>query len=501
MTQDRLDPQRHLRMRRALGLVTMSVVVPGSAQFVAGNRHLGRLAMRAWGVLWALAVLLLLGLLMLRGPTMALLLNGPVTSGLRVAAWVVFAGWALLLLDAWRLARPGRLARHTRLALTASCVVLVLVGGFSTSVASGAFTAANNVSSVLRGGGDSSRNAGRYNVLLLGVDAAASRDGIRPDSINVASVDAVTGRTVVFGLPRNLQGAPFPASSPLHALYPDGFRCEDGACMLNAVYTLGREHEDEYPGEEAGLAATREVVAETLGLEINYYAMVDMAGFTSLIDAMGGITLNVGRDVPIGGGGSSVSGYIEAGEGVHLDGHDALWFARSRHGSSDYERMNRQKCVMAAMAKQLDPSVLATRFVELSEAGRNIVVTDVGAGHVVELAELALRAKSLDLTSVDFTPPLIVTADPDLPLIRATVTDTIAAAEALDDPGAVTAPTSSPESLTEPPASVPTESTEPTASMASAGPVDDSGIPAGTESALETADTDTAEVPPICTVS
>ena len=449
MNVDRMAPERRVRTRRALGLVTMSAVVPGSAQFVAGNRAVGRVAMRTWAALGALTLMALLGLWLFRGPTLAVLLNGPVTSLLRVAAWVVFAGWALLLLDAWRLARPIRLVRRTRLVLTASCLVLVLLAGFSANVAAGAFTAANNLSSVLRGGGDSSEKSGRYNVLLLGVDAAESRDGVRPDSINVASVDADTGRTVVFGLPRNLQGAPFPDSSPLHALYPDGFRCEEDACMLNGVYTVASEHEDLYPGREAGLEATREVVSETLGLDINYYAMVDMGGFKSLIDAMGGITLNVGRDVPIGGGGSRVSGYIEAGEDVHLDGYHALWFARSRHGSSDYERMNRQKCVMSAMAKQLDPAVLATRFVELSEAGKDIVVTDVGAGHVGELAELALRAKSLELASVDFTPPLIETAHPDLAVIRSAVSDAIAAAEALDDPDAAasepaTSPTPTP---------------------------------------------------------
>lgn len=492
MNVDHMAPERRVRTRRALGLVTMSAVVPGSAQFVAGNRALGRVAMRTWATLWVVALLTLLGLVLFRGPTLALLLNGPVTAALRIMAWLVFAGWALLLLDAWRLARPIRLVRRTRLVLTASCLVLVLLAGVSTTVAAGAFTAANNVSSVLRGGGDSSEKAGRYNVLLLGVDAAESRDGIRPDSINVASVDADTGRTVVFGLPRNLQGAPFPAGSPLHALYPDGFRCEDDACMLNGVYTLGSEHEDLYQGREAGIEATREVVSETLGLDINYYAMVDMGGFTSLIDAMGGISLNVGRDVPIGGGGSAVSGYIEAGEDVHLDGYHALWFARSRHGSSDYERMNRQKCVMSAMTKQLDPSVVATRFVELSEAGKDIIVTDVGAGHVGELAELALRAKSLELTSVDFTPPLIETAHPDLAVIRSTVSDAVTATEVLDDPDKVKVePTPSPETREADDAGTTTPGSVPVA------PVEPEASPKGNSDG----EADAAEVPPICTVS
>lgn len=424
---------RRLHTRRAWGLLAMSTLLPGSAQYVSGRRDVGRVAMRVWAALLGVALIAGLGLLLLRGPTLGVLLNPVITGAFAFMAWAGFAGWTLLVLDSWRLARPLRLVRQARLTLTVVVVVLVALGASLTSVAANALTAAGNISAVLQGGGDSTHNDGRYNILLLGADAAASREGIRPDSINVASVDAVTGRAVIFGLPRNLQGAPFPQDSPLAALYPEGFRCDEDACMLNGVYALAEENAELYPEGAAGLSATREVVSELLGLEINYHAMVDMAGFESLVDAMGGITLTVGQDVPIGGGGSAVSGYVEAGENVHLGGYEALWLARSRHESSDYERMIRQKCVMSAMAKQLDPAVVATRFVELSEAGRNLLVTDVGTGHVAELAELALRAKSLELVSINFTPPLIVTATPDLPLIRSTVSQAIADSEALDE--------------------------------------------------------------------
>lgn len=426
------DAAARLKNRRAVGLIMMSAILPGSAQYVAGHRGTGRWVMRIWAGLIGLALLAGLGLLLFRGATVGLLLSPALAPTLRVVAWVVFGVWVLLLVDAWRLANPPRLARSNRLLLTASCLALVLGAGFATNLVASALTAVSNVSDVFQGGGDEEEKAGRYNVLLLGVDGADGRDGLRPDSINVASVDVETGRTVLFGIPRNLQGAPFPESSPLHELYPGGYRCEEGACMINGVHTLGEEHADLYPGQDAGLVATKEVVSETLGLEINYYAMVDMGGFQSLVEALGGITLDSNVRVPIGGGGSSVSGYIEPGEGIHLDGYHALWYARSRHDSSDYERMVRQKCVMSAMAKQLDPGLVASRFLELSEAGRNILRTDVGTGHVAELAELALRAKDLDIVSVDMTPPLVVTADPDLELIRSTVVDTISASEALD---------------------------------------------------------------------
>ena len=224
--------------------------------------------------------------------------------------------------------------------------------------------------------------------------------------------------------------------------------------MLNGVYTLGQEHADLYPGREAGLAAMKEAVSETLGLELNYYAMVDIAGFQKLVDAMGGVNLDIGKRVPIGGVGSEIYGWIEPGTNVHLDGYHALWFARSRADSDDYERMTRQKCVMAAMAKQLDPGTVATRFVDLAEAGSDIVRTDVGTDQLPELVELAIRGKALPIESVNFAPPLIRTSSPDFTLIRRTVAETIEASEANDTSAAPTsssvpAPTSASPAPTE----------------------------------------------------
>ncbi|MBB1515476.1 LCP family protein [Tessaracoccus sp. MC1679] len=421
MTPPQPTEAQAVHARRALGFILMSAAVPGSVQSFAGNRGLGRIAGRVYGAAALLGVLVLLGLWLWRGPTVGVLLTPWVATIVRFALWVLFAGWVLLLLDSWRLARPLRLPRRPRLVLTITSLVLALAVGGVTTVAANALVAARNVGEVFGGGGEAEIKDGRYNVLLLGADSAADRQGLRPDSINVASVDAQTGRTVLFGLPRNLQKVRFPDSSPLNELYPDGFICEDNGCMLNGIWTLGEEHADLYPGRQAGLEAMKEAVEETLGLDLNYYALVDMHGFSALIDAMGGIRLDISKPIPIGGGGSPISGYIDPGEDVLLDGYHALWFARSRAESSDYERMVRQKCVMSAMVQQLDPATVATKFVELSEAGGDLLKTDVGTGAIADLAELALKAREQNITSVNFSPPLIVTADPDFELIRSTV--------------------------------------------------------------------------------
>lgn len=444
-----VNEAERVQLRRSLGFLLMSALLPGSVQRHVGHRRVGLVAMRVYLGLVVAVLLVCMSALIAPGATLGVLLTPWVTVVAKVLLWAFFLAWVALLIDAWRLSRPMGLPRRGRLLMTGTALVLVVLLACVTNFLTGAFTAAGNLGEVLPGGGDVERKAGRYNVLLLGTDAADDRVGVRPDSINIASIDAETGRTVIFGLPRNMQGIPFPDDSPMHELYPDGFRCADNECMLNAIWTAGEEHADRFPkGANAGLEATKSAVAETLGLEINYYALVDMRGFASIIDAMGGIELDVMKRIPIGGGSSKVSGYIEPGQNVHLDGRRALWFARSRHDSSDYERMQRQKCVMSAMVAQLDPQVVATRFVELSQAGKDLLLTDVPRDQLVDLASLALKTRDHPIASVNFTPPLIPnTAKPDFAFIRKTVAEKIAAAEAADDASpASMVPSSSPSS-------------------------------------------------------
>ena len=421
-------------LRRGIGFVLGTLVLPGSVQLFAGNKKVGRWALRVWGACVALVLGLLLLALVNRGAAIGIVASGTFLQLLQPVLVVLAIGWAILFVDAWRLARPMSMQRAHRIGFGVTAL------GTAMALAWGGFAVGNLVgeqgsilSSVLGGGGSSKQHDGRYNILLLGGDAGADRVGLRPDSITVASVDADTGRTVLFGLPRNLEDVPFPESNPLHALYPDGYTCDDHSCLLNAVYTLANDHKDLFPGvEDPGLQTTREVVQEILGLNINYYAMIDMAGFRSLLDAVGGITLDINKRVPIGGGTSPITGWIETGQGVHLDGYHALWFARSREGSTDYERMLRQKCVMNAMLNQLTPATVLTKFTELSAASGEIVRTDVPSKDVDRLMTLALKAKSQKISSVSFAPPLIYPGNPKFDVIRQKVIDTIKTSEAKD---------------------------------------------------------------------
>src|SRR5215203_1166208 len=131
--------------------------------------------------------------------------------------------------------------------------------------------------------------------------------------------------------------------------------------------------------------------------------------------------MDVYRRVPIGGGSTQVSGYVEAGKNRHLNGREALWFARSREDSSDYDRMVRQKCVMNAMLNELDPLTVLTNFNKIASAGKEIMATNIPTSDLSTMVRLALDAKQLPVSSVAFMPPLIEPGNPDSAFVGPTV--------------------------------------------------------------------------------
>jgi polyisoprenyl-teichoic acid--peptidoglycan teichoic acid transferase len=397
----------------------MTLVVPGWAQLSAGNRRIGRLAMlTALIVVGSLLLLIGLGVVWPRSAVW-LLAQPPV---LPLTQWLLVAlaiGWIGLLADAWRLGRPLSLRRAQRLKLFGFTAFVSVVTGAVLLVSAGYVGGAHRlINGVFGDGSGEGKKDGRYNILLLGGDAGRNRTGLRPDSITVASVDAHTAQVVLFGLPRNLQNVPFPAGSVMDKHWPDGFDCGED-CLLNSVYTWAETHQRLFPrGDRPGVAATRGAIEAITGLDISYTVMIDLRGFEQLVDAAGGVTVDVGKKVPLGGAdGGPVFDWIEAGQ-QRMDGRTALWFARSRRGSSDYERMARQKCVLSAMLKQLDPRTVLTSFQDLSTASARTVWTDVPATELSELVGLALRAKAKPPHTVNFVPPTINPSDPDFGLIR-----------------------------------------------------------------------------------
>lgn len=416
-----------VRFRRAITLTLMTLVIPGSAQLVMGNKRVGRIAVRIWAMTIVAAILVVLIALLSRSMFLRLITNSALTSTLRLLLIGGAVLWVALLLDAWRLGSPFELARRHRLTMTGFNAALCCLTAGALFFGAHILNVQNNfIGAVFASQTVSAPQDGRYNVLLLGGDSGKDRSGLRPDSLTVASIDEQTGRTVLVGLPRNLQDLPFPKGSVMDKQWPDGFNCAD--CYLNAVNTWANDHANLFDTKNPGIEATKDAVEAATGLKINYYALVNMLGFAHLVDAVGGVTIDVKQRTAIGGIGSPVRGYIEAGE-KKLTGDQALWYSRSRVDNDDFSRMGRQKCVMSAMLQQLSPKQVLFNVEKIAESSKALLSTDIPARDLSVFMDLALKARGESVSTVSLVPPVIYTGNPDFDKVRRLVSDAIAKAE------------------------------------------------------------------------
>ncbi|HET7385276.1 MAG TPA: LCP family protein [Nocardioidaceae bacterium] len=422
-----------VRFRRALALLLMTLLLPGSAQLVAGNKRVGRMALRIFLTLLGVLVFLVVLTVLWHGFAFWAAANTTLLGFVRLLLCAIAIGWALLFFDAWRLGQPLGLEQRQRLAMVG------LNGVLCFSVA-GSLLFASHLVAVQRGligtmfdhHKVTKAHDGRYNVLLLGGDSGSDRWGLRPDSITVASIDQETGRTILFGLPRNMLNFPFRKGSVMAQQFPHGYDCGT-SCELNSLATYAADNKALFKGyADPGVEATEEAVEGITGLRINYYAMVNLQGFRSLVQAMGGLELNVRDRIPIGGVGGPITGYLEPGI-QRLNGFQTLWFARSRESADDYSRMARQKCVMSAMLHQLSPKTVITKFQGIAQASEKLVTTDLPASELDNFAQLALKARSMPVSTVSFVPPAIDTSHPDVAKIQKMIAHAIKKSLAKDE--------------------------------------------------------------------
>jgi LCP family protein required for cell wall assembly len=425
-----VDRAARVRYRRALMLMVMTLVVPGSAQLVAGNRRVGRLATRIWAGLLVLLVAAMGAATLHHQYVFSFVSDTTLLGVVRLVLMGLAVGWAALFLDAWRIGQPLSLSlAHRRTVVGLNGVLCFSVAGALLFGAHLVGVQRTLILTMFSGDQVTGSHDGRFNVLLVGGDSGAGRWGLRTDSMTVASIDAETGKTVLIGLPRNMTNFPFARGSVMRKAWPHGFDCGYPNCELNGVNTWVGDHQELFKGvQDPGMTATISAIEGITGLRINYWAFVNLAGFRGLVDAVGGVTLDVRQPIPVGGLGADVTGYLKPGV-RKLDGFQTLWFARSRDSSDDYSRMARQKCVMNAMLHQVSPSTVLTNFEKIARASSDMVSTDIPASEVDRFMGLALKAKSQPIATLSLVPPMVDTAHPDIPMIKRKVAATIAASE------------------------------------------------------------------------
>ena len=267
---------------------------------------------------------------------------------------------------------------------------------------------------------DSGREGDVTNVLLLGGDAGPGRWGMRTDTMIVVSVHEASGRTALVSVPRNLVRLRFPPGTPMADRFPDGFNAYDG--LTNAVFTYvdgDQELLDHYGanGLQPQAVALSQGIGYSLGITVDDYALVNMQGFADVIDAVGGVTVEVPGSVPLPPqSGCQIPGTIGPGM-VSMDGCLAIAYVRSRSADSDYQRMQRQRQVLAALGSQVSARDALGAFGTVTGVLDDSMRTSLTSGEFSRLLDRLGDSGAIG-ESVGLAPPLITPGNPDFDQIR-----------------------------------------------------------------------------------
>lgn len=443
-TGDRARARLEPEPRRVVAALA-SAVVPGLGQAINGRARLG-----AWFAIPFAAVLIIAAFVVATQPGTRLfaLVVAPQVLSILLAANLLICAWRLVAVgqaffDGRYRPRPGKGAS---LVLVAIVVAVAVPHGIVDAWGNQARQAFAQVFA-----GDHDRADDRLpqgdtttpvNVLLVGLDSAPGRTETLTDSLMVASFDPTGPRVGLVSLPRDLVGVPL-----------GNGRVYDP--KINSLLSYADNHPELYP--EGGMRALEDAIGALLGIEIHYYVRIDLLSFVQLVDAVGGVDVDVKRrfydplydgmglsDPPKRGFGATVGLH-------HYNGYEALAYARARRGvgESDFTRAARQQEILLALRdKVTSGGTLLTELPELLAALGNLVETDIPTSRLPYLAAAADELEEGDISRMVVKKPLVRGATdpiygsvqvPDLDAIR----EAVAALLAPPEPAASPTPTAS----------------------------------------------------------
>ncbi len=231
------------------------------------------------------------------------------------------------------------------------------------------------------------------NVLVLGVDSRdVDGDDQNADVIMVARIDFVTNEVRVVSIPRDLQ-----VEVPGH-----------GPSKINGAYNVGVQEDPD--NKIAGVLKMRDTIEYNFGVPIHEFVLVDFDGFEEVIDAVGGIDIDVPERIeddayPTEDFGTRLL-IIEAGK-QEMDGETALAYARTRHQDSDDQRRERQMLVLRALLDKGQSIGSVTRITQVIRAAGGAVLTSFGWEKQLALVGVALKIDQRDIVMKNITEPLV----------------------------------------------------------------------------------------------
>lgn len=238
----------------------------------------------------------------------------------------------------------------------------------------------------------------RVNVLLIGVDSGRKTiHTFLTDTMIVASLDPV-GKTVsMVSVPRDMVDVPL----------PDG-RTYRG--KINGLVSYVNHHPKSFPGAKDGQSVLAAALGKLLNLKIDRWAQVNLTGFVSLVDAVGGINVNVTDGfcdpnyTEFG-----INGFSISPGRYHFDGEHALAYARVRKaaGESDFTRAARQQEVVAALRDRVVKGGLLENPAKFLKGIGRTISTNVRSSFIADWIDIATQVSRKDTFRAVIGHPLV----------------------------------------------------------------------------------------------
>ena len=457
MQATRIRPDTRPTDIRRLAAAALSALIPGLGQLLNGRRRLAALFLIPSLILLALGALIVSSQ---SGPRLAAWIISPQVLGTLLTLNVLVVAWRLLAVGQAFL-DTGRTGPSGRLGIVGLVVIAILVvlphlavyryGSILGDTFDRIFTGEVLGASTIRGAkaGPVPGEGERVNVLIVGSDKRGKRTANLTDTMMVASLDPVGHSVSIVSIPRDLIGTPLGNGDVFGP-------------KLNSLMHFADSHPKTYP--QGGLRALEDAVGALLGIPIHYYASLDFDGFIKMVDAVGGVDVNVTKgfaDPTYDGFGFEGKGYAIAAGPHHLDGANALAYARTRKavGESDFTRQARQQQILIALRNQATRGgSLLFKLPDLLDAVGDTIRSDVPVDQLPALAAIMEEVGRDDVTSVVIRSPLVHPTKtsfgdsqaPDLTAIRAMAAKLFSAPGTAPAPWPTPKPTKAPKATTVP---------------------------------------------------
>ncbi|NWF68648.1 MAG: LCP family protein [Chloroflexi bacterium] len=232
------------------------------------------------------------------------------------------------------------------------------------------------------------------NIILLGTDAEITNDGsLRTDTMIIVSINLDTGTVAMLSLPRDL------------FVYIPAL----GMQRLNVAYGYG----EAVGWTDGGFGLLRQTILYNFGINVHYYALVNLSGFETIIDAVGGVDLAVdcaiqdyqliGAQMPAGAVQANDEGLWTLPVGYYrMSGAEALWYARSRHNSLEFDRGRRQQQLLRAILRSARDQGLLTQVPTLWNETMSVVETNLQLDDIIGLLPIAVNLESSAIENFRF---------------------------------------------------------------------------------------------------